>query len=124
MTDSIRIAFGAKVNSLLGKVDSAESFDAIQFYDYSCLLFPCHGTVQKVKGLFSLGAKKEKTIEEHIKILDDFVYGIIRQRRLEQAENPANVLDQGRQTDLLLRFMTTNSASGELYRQGVTRCHA
>lgn len=48
--------------------------------------------------------------------MDDFVYGIIHQRRLEKEKNPELFLKKDDyKTDLLFRFMKAESPSGELY---------
>jgi cytochrome P450 len=99
----------------LEKIDFSDSFDAIQMHNYYQLLFPYHAISQKFKRFFTFGSQKEKTMDEHLKILDDFVFGIIKERRLQQAENPVNVLDESHKTDLLLRFMTAKNANGEYY---------
>jgi cytochrome P450 len=105
------------VNSLLYKVDFTNSLDAIQMHNYYQLLFPYHDISQKVKRLFTFISQqqREKTMDEHVKILDDFVYEIIKKRRLKQAENRVNALDESHKTDLLLRFMTAKNANGEYY---------
>lgn len=106
-----RIAFGVKLNSLLEDQDFAGSFDAIQQDHYRRIIFPLHGLMRSLQDTFT----SQKTIKQHIQTLDDFIYGIIKERKLKQEKNP-ELNTETHKTDLLLRFMKAKSpSSGEPY---------
>ncbi|KAI9260881.1 cytochrome P450 [Helicostylum pulchrum] len=112
MDTFVEIAFGVKLNSLLKRVDFSESFDVLQLDNYSRIIFPFHSITRKFQDTFG----KQKTIKQHLQTIDDFVYGIIRQRRLEKEQNPdLFTKSDDYKTDLLFRFMKSESVTGELY---------
>lgn len=88
----------------------AGSFDAIQQDHYRRVIFPLHGIVRSFQDTFT----SQKSIKQHIQTLDDFIYGIIRERRLNQEQTP-DMNTETYKTDLLLRFMKAKSPSGKLY---------
>ncbi|KAI9357101.1 cytochrome P450 [Pilaira anomala] len=110
MDTFVEIAFGVRIDSLLKQVDFAESFDAIQFYIFSSMLFPLHAVTNKVKETLNFWNDK-KTISQHMDSVNSFVYDIIKKRRLE----PEDAEDQYFKADLLLRFMRAKNDKGELY---------
>lgn len=95
---------------MVKQVDFAESFDAIQFYIFSSMLFPLHAVTNKVKETLNFWNNK-KTISRHMDAVNSFVYDIIKKRRLE----PEDTEDQYFKADLLLRFMRAKNDKGELY---------
>lgn len=97
---------------MLKRVDFAESFDVLQLDNYSRIIFPFHSITRRFQDTFG----KQKTIKQHLQTIDDFVYGIIRQRRLERELNPDMFTkSEDYKTDLLFRFMKSESVTGELY---------
>jgi cytochrome P450 len=95
---------------MLKEQEFAGSFDAIQQDHYRRIIFPLHGIVRSFQDIFT----NQKTIKQHIQTLDDFIYGIIKERRLQQEKTPDMDTDTYK-TDLLLRFMKAKSPKGELY---------
>ncbi|KAI7890517.1 cytochrome P450 [Mucor mucedo] len=110
MDTFVEIAFGVKLNSLLEDQDFAGSFDAIQQDHYRRIIFPLHGLMRNLQDTFT----SQKTIKQHIQTLDDFIYRIIKERRLKHEKSP-EMDTETYKTDLLLRFMKAKSPSGEPY---------
>lgn len=109
------IAFGVKVDSLTRKkTDFAESFDAIQLYNFHCFIFPINAPIVKIKEKMS--GSNRKTIAQHLDTVDRFAYKIIKERRScieEHGGDDESVINK--KTDLLYRFMKAKNADGELY---------
>jgi cytochrome P450 len=109
-----RIAFGVKVDSLLKKVEFAESFDAIQFYNFQRLVFPLHKYTEKLKNLNVFGSGK--SITQHMNVVNEFAYKVIKGRHAQEADQNEDAGQQiNYKTDLLLRFMKANNDKDELY---------
>jgi cytochrome P450 len=100
-----------KLGSLLkDKLDFAESFDAIQFYNFRCFILPINAMTEKIKeNLNFWKISRKKTIAQHLEVVNQFAYDIIQKRRFT-ADEQIN-----KNTDLLYRFMTAKNAHGKLY---------
>ncbi|KAI9245275.1 cytochrome P450 [Helicostylum pulchrum] len=110
MDTFVEIAFGVKINSLLKQVEFAESFDAIQLYNFLSMVFPLHTVTNKIKETLNFRSDK-KTIAQHMSIINTFVYNIIEERRSQ----PENTESAYFKTDLLLRFMKAKNSKGDPY---------
>lgn len=106
------------MDSLLKQVDFAESFDAIQFYNFQCLIFPFYKYTSKVRDTLNIFGSG-KTIAQHMNVVNEFAYKVIKERREQQQQAEENNEESAQQinykTDLLLRFMKTKNAKDELY---------
>lgn len=87
-------------------MDFAESFDAIQLYNFRCFIFPLNAVAEKIKEKTN---RSQKTIAQHLDVVDHFAYKIIKERRLCKEESI------NKNTDLLYRFMKARNVQGELY---------
>lgn len=100
------------------KIDFAESFDAIQFYNFCCFIFPINSVTEKVKEGLNFWNSKKKTIAQHLDVVNEFVYKIIKDRREllekhqqhDESDSPINEA-----TDLLYRFMKAKNVDGSSY---------
>lgn len=95
---------------MLKQVEFAESFDAIQFYNFHSLVFPLHTITNKIKETLNFRSDK-KTIAQHMSVVNIFVYDIIRERRSQ----PEKTEEAYFKTDLLLRFMKAKNSKGDPY---------
>ncbi|CAO3648016.1 unnamed protein product [Mucor hiemalis] len=115
----VDITFGVKVNSLVEDIDFAESFDAIQSYNFQSFIFPLHPVMEKMKSALNFWDNKRKTITQHLKVVDKFCYNIISDRKklLEDSDQTGenNNTSFNEDTDLLHRFMKSNNADGSRY---------
>ncbi|KAI9488566.1 cytochrome P450 [Zychaea mexicana] len=102
----VLLAFGAEINALKsrGKVPFAASFDECQHDCLDRFINPFMPIVEALKPIIRPGTM---TIKQHLKVIDDFAYGIINERRKQLAEG-------GEFKDLLSRFMNTRNEHGEL----------
>ncbi|KAI9484494.1 cytochrome P450 [Zychaea mexicana] len=100
----VLIGFGKKLNSLLSqkKVPFAESFDICQRNCSDRFINPFTDLFDVLKGVFQPGAMR---IKDHIQVVDDFTYSLIRERR-EQVEKG------GEFNDLMARFMSARNTQG------------
>ncbi|KAI9252952.1 cytochrome P450 [Phascolomyces articulosus] len=101
----VDIGFGKKLNSLLTKekVPFARSFDVGQRMCSDRFIDPMTDLYDALKPLLHPGTMRMK---DHIKVVDDFTYSLIRDRREQIAQG-------GEFKDLLSRFMTSRNEHGE-----------
>lgn len=108
-----------KVNSLVEDIDFAESFDAIQSYNFQSFIFPLHPVMEKMKSALNFWDNKRKTITQHLKVVDKFCYNIINDRKklLQDSDQTGenNNASFNEDTDLLHRFMKSNNTDGSRY---------
>lgn len=114
MDTFVEIAFGVKLNSLLKKVEFADSFDAIQYYNFNALIMPIYAMKEKASSFVNFWCGK-KSIDQHLKIVNDFAYSIIKERRKSQSESTGELQEGQLKTDLLVRFMNAKGPNGERY---------
>lgn len=103
-----------KVDSLLKKVAFAESFDAIQYYNFNSLVVPIYAAREKAR-VFVKFWSGEKSIDQHLKVVNDFAYNIIQERRQSQSKSIEDLKKGQLKTDLLVRFMNARAVNGEPY---------
>ncbi|KAI7855016.1 cytochrome P450 [Circinella umbellata] len=106
MESFARVAFGKNLNGLLNEHNAqfAISFDACQKISFNRFIDPLTDLKEALKPIFSPGST---TYKQHIKIINDFAYSIINERR--------DKLKQGLVfEDMLSRFMTTETPDGRL----------
>lgn len=102
---------------MVKKIDFTDSFDALQLYNFKCFIFPLNSVTEKIKEGFNfLGSKK--TIAQHLEIVNEFAYKIIKDRKKaindqDPQEGDSSIFNKN--TDLLYRFMKARTPSGELY---------
>ena len=82
----------------------AISFDACQKISFNRFIDPLTDLKEALKPIFSPGST---TYKQHIKIINDFAYGIINERRDQLKQGIAF-------EDMLSRFMTTETPDGRL----------
>ncbi|GAA5807169.1 hypothetical protein MFLAVUS_000523 [Mucor flavus] len=111
----VNIAFGVKVDSLLKKIDFADSFDAIQFYNFRCFIFPLNSVTERVKEGLNFWDNRKKTIAQHLDVVNNFAYKIIKERHEALKNEDENSNSFNENTDLLYRFMKTKTPEGNLY---------
>ncbi|KAI8150421.1 cytochrome P450 [Fennellomyces sp. T-0311] len=103
----VLIGFGKQLNSLLskGNVPFANSFDICQRQCYLRVVDPFCNIREVLSPLLQPGVP---TIKDHIKIVDDFAYSMIEERReqMKQGLDPK---------DLLSRFMHAHNSQGNLH---------
>lgn len=102
------------MNSLFKKVEFAESFDAIQYYNFNALIMPMYVMKEKASSFINFWSCK-KSIDQHLKIVNDFAYSIIKERRESQSEFTEELKEGQLKTDLLVRFMNARGPNGEPY---------
>ncbi|KAI8139709.1 cytochrome P450 [Fennellomyces sp. T-0311] len=102
----VLLGFGKQLNALLSKtkVPFAASFDICQSSCLERFVDPFTNLRDALKPIFSPGSMRFK---DHLKVIDDFAYTLIRERR-EQVKNG------GEYKDLLSRFMAARNPQGEL----------
>ncbi|ORX50219.1 cytochrome P450 [Hesseltinella vesiculosa] len=101
----VKLGFGVSVGALQtkGKVAFAEAFDYSQRNSYERFINPAFKVTET---LATLMMPWRRSPSYYFKVMDDFAYKIIRQRRQE--------LSEGKEfKDLLSRFMTTKNESNE-----------
>lgn len=99
------------------KIDFADSFDAIQFYNFRCFIFPLNSVTEKIKESLNFWGSR-KTIAQHLDIVNDFAYKIIKERHEmvdAQDMQEDNSTSFNKSTDLLYRFMKAKTPTGDLY---------
>ncbi|KAI8144359.1 cytochrome P450 [Fennellomyces sp. T-0311] len=106
MDSFVRIGFGAKIDALKhrGKVPFAASFDECQHDCLDRFINPFMPIFEALKPILYPG---KMTIKDHLKVVNDFAYGIINERRKQLAAGEEF-------KDLLSRFMATHNEQGEL----------
>ncbi|KAG2221435.1 hypothetical protein INT45_005240 [Circinella minor] len=102
----VDIGFGKQINSLLckEKVPFAQSFDICQRNCSDRFIDPFTDLYDSLKPITHPGTMR---IKDHIKVIDDFAYTLIRERR-EQ------ITQGGEYKDLLSRFMNAKNEHDEL----------
>ncbi|KAJ8654100.1 hypothetical protein O0I10_010175 [Lichtheimia ornata] len=98
----VLIGFGSQLNGLLSKrkVPFAESFDICQANCLDRFIDPFNGLKEFLHPILS---PHTPSIRQHLKIIDDFAYRMVAERRAEGAVHK----------DLLSRFMNTHNDRGE-----------
>ncbi|KAI8139710.1 cytochrome P450 [Fennellomyces sp. T-0311] len=101
----VLIGFGKQLNALQSKtkVPFAASFDICQSNCLERFIDPFTNLRDALKPIFSPGSMR---IKDHLKVIDDFAYQLIGERR-EQIKNG------GEYKDLLSRFMAARNPQGE-----------
>ncbi|KAI9309683.1 cytochrome P450 [Cunninghamella echinulata] len=101
----VQLSFGVDLHALStkGKVPFAASFDEVQQNTFLRFVNPTYKITEKFTEWFM---PWKTSIKQHLQIIDDFAYGVIKQRRKE--------IENGEQfNDLLSRFMVANNEKGE-----------
>ncbi|CAO3607772.1 unnamed protein product [Cunninghamella blakesleeana] len=102
----VKLSFGVDLHALStkGKVPFASSFDEVQQNTFLRFVNPTYRITEKFTELFM---PWKTSIKQHLKIIDDFAYGVIQQRRKE--------INSGEDfNDLLSKFMVAKNENGEL----------
>ncbi|CAO3607796.1 unnamed protein product [Cunninghamella blakesleeana] len=102
----VKIGFGVDLHALStkDKVPFASSFDIIQQNAYIRFTNPYHKYIEKIN---QYTKPWETSIEQHLKVINDFAYKVIQQRRQE--------IQMGQTfNDLLSRFMMAKNEKEEL----------
>ncbi|KAI9010412.1 cytochrome P450 [Phycomyces nitens] len=101
----VHLGFGVQLDSLRTKeeVTFAASFDACQHYSFEKFANPF---VDYFNAIDKITHPWKKTINQHIKTIDDFASSVISKRRAELALGETH-------TDLLSRFMNAKNENGE-----------
>ncbi|KAI9488761.1 cytochrome P450 [Zychaea mexicana] len=104
MESFVRVAFGRKLNGLLDEKNAhfALSFDACQRISFHRFVNPFTDLQESLKPIFSSGSM---TYKQHLKIVNDFAYGLIKERR-------QHIKADFEFQDMLSRFMTTETPTG------------
>ncbi|KAI9251883.1 cytochrome P450 [Phascolomyces articulosus] len=113
MESFARVAFGKKLNGLLDEKNAqfAISFDACQRLSFDRFVSPFTDLIEALKPIFSPGSI---TYKQHVKIINDFAYGIINERKEK--------LKQGFEfQDMLSRFMFAETPDGRLLNDAELR---
>ncbi|KAI9255244.1 cytochrome P450 [Phascolomyces articulosus] len=102
----VLIGFGVQLNSLhsKNKVSFAESFDECQMNCMDRFINPFMPIIERLQPILHPGTK---SLRGHLKVVDDFAYSIINERRKQLA-------DGGDFQDLLSRFMSAKNENNEL----------
>ncbi|KAI9309679.1 cytochrome P450 [Cunninghamella echinulata] len=101
----VKLSFGVDLNSLStkGKIPFANSFDTVQSIAFVRFCNPFYKVTEKIGEILQ---PWKTTFNQHVKIIDDFAYDVIRQRRKE--------IDNGEEfNDLLSRFMVGKNEYGQ-----------
>ncbi|KAI8150422.1 cytochrome P450 [Fennellomyces sp. T-0311] len=101
------IGFGKNLQILESKdanIPFAESFDICQWNCAQRFFDPFNDLRRKIQSILH---PSQPTIEDHIKIIDDFVYTLINSRKEQLAQGY-------KYKDLLSRFMTTRNEEGQI----------
>ncbi|KAI9255264.1 cytochrome P450 [Phascolomyces articulosus] len=101
----VYLGFGKQLNSLMSKekVPFAESFDICQHACFERFVDPFTNLRESLKPIFKPGTK---TIKDHLKVVNEFAYGLVNDRR-EQLKSG------GEYKDLLSRFMNAKNENDE-----------
>ncbi len=77
------------------------------------MVSPLYGVKESINNLKFWSSKK--SIGQHLKVVDDFAYNVIKDKRANQKEHVEELKEGNRKTDLLVRFMNAKNAQGEFY---------
>lgn len=104
----LRLGFSVQLNSLLGKADFAQSFDAIQMHAFRRFLVPFVDTIEGIKHYTNYWGKT-KSIKQHLENINTFANNIIQERKnnTRSQEDP--------NADLLDRFLHSKKLNGSSY---------
>ncbi|KAI7886269.1 cytochrome P450, partial [Lichtheimia hyalospora FSU 10163] len=99
----VMIAFNVQLNTLSarGTIDFAEAFDRCQDDCLDRLINPFMPIVEAIKSIIP----GQKTIKQHLDVINNLVYGIIQERKQRLANGE-------KFKDLLSRFMDTHNEDG------------
>ncbi|KAI8336321.1 cytochrome P450 [Chlamydoabsidia padenii] len=102
----VELSFGVELNALAtnGKVPFASSFDAAQLNAFQRFCNPAYKVTEALSDWFM---PWKTTIKQHLDVMDNFAYEVIKKRRQELA-------DGANYGDLLSRFMSAKNEKGEL----------
>ncbi|CAO3649321.1 unnamed protein product [Cunninghamella echinulata] len=101
----VKLSFGVDLHALStkGKVPFASSFDIVQQNAFLRFANPFYKVTEKLGDVLM---PWKTTIKQHLKVINDFAYGVIQQRRKE--------IDNGEEfNDLLSRFMKAKNEKGQ-----------
>ncbi|KAI8138205.1 cytochrome P450 [Fennellomyces sp. T-0311] len=102
----VLLAFGKQLNAIQSKdkVPFAASFDVCQQGCFERFVDPFTNLREALKPIFKPGTK---TFNDHLKVVNDFAYTLINERREQLKQG-------GEYKDLLSRFMKAHNAENEL----------
>ena len=102
----VLLGFGVQLNALAskGKVSFAASFDECQVNCMDRFINPFMPILETIQPILQPGTQ---SIKSHLKVVDDFAYRIIAERRSQLAEG-------GEFKDLLSRFMNAKNENDQL----------
>lgn len=105
---TFRLGFSVQLNSLIGRAEFADSFDALQMHAFNMFFIPFIDTFETIKHYTHYWCK-QKSIRQHVDVINTFAYGIIQERRKKELIADHN----DSQSDILHRFMTCKNEKGQ-----------
>lgn len=103
-----RLGFSVQLNSLLGRAEFADSFDAVQMHSFRRFIVPFVDTIEGIKHYTNYWGKK-KSIKQHLVTMNKFAYDIIQERRKK------DLLHDDANADLLDRFLNSKNVDGQSF---------
>ncbi|KAH7863153.1 hypothetical protein Vadar_014039 [Vaccinium darrowii] len=112
--DSIfKVAFGVELDSMCGSNEEGTKFSTA-FDDSSAVTLRRYVDVfWRIKKAVNIGAEAE--LKKNIKVIDDFVYKLIR-RKAEQMDKLPNDDSSAKKEDILSRFLQVNETDPKYFR--------